>query len=177
MIRTTLNVAGAVGSGVANVVGGVAGAALGGVAGAVQGAFNGAASGASRGSRIAGRTELHGPQAPTTQNLLNAMQSQQNMIGAMGTRPRLNNNSLMPRTAQLPGGMSDLTAAALNEGNRGVAEAGGAMNGLMQQMKDIQVMNMRVQNDVAMAKMVASAFEGIAKEVKKSGDSLKNMAG
>lgn len=169
MIRGAGNILKGVATGTADVVGTVVGGVAGAAAGAVKGAFTGGLKGARGGHEVA---------TGNTQSLLNHARNQQSMINALHGKPQSNTLGHIPRNAALPGGgMSNLAKVGLHEGNKGVAQAGSAMQQSLRQMEQMQTINMQVQTETALMKAIASAHEGLTKVIGKSGDAIKSNAG
>lgn len=74
-------------------------------------------------------------------------------------------------------GMSGMSGAALAMGSAGVGEAQFAMDSLMGEMKQIMMIQMKSQTEMAIMKMIVDMNMALAKEIKKSGQAVKDLAG
>jgi len=70
-----------------------------------------------------------------------------------------------------------LADSALNLNQASATAGADVMDTSMQQMAQVMQMQMRQQTEMALMKLVVSMNEALAKELKKAGESVKNLAG
>lgn len=77
----------------------------------------------------------------------------------------------------IEGGASGMPGVAMAQGEAGVGQAQVSMDAAMNQMSQVMMMQMKHQTQTAIMKMIVDMNMALAKEIKKTGQSVKELAG
>jgi hypothetical protein len=72
---------------------------------------------------------------------------------------------------------ASVSAAGLQLAEDGVAQTKFTGDASMHQLGEVMKMQMKQQTEMALMKLIVSMNEALAKEIKKTGDAVKNLAG
>jgi hypothetical protein len=111
------------------------------------------------------------------ETLANIANKQNEAIQTLGNQPHKKKDSNRPRVQLDTGAGHDLSKAVLKQSEHGVEDSSKVMNSGMEDMAQIMALQSIQQFQMAKMKVIVSMAEAIGKEIKKSPDAIKNMAG